>query len=603
MSNPRADLRQNLLLAAIAVLLVAVGAGDGFSRVDRAGLDAMLALHAQSRTLPADIVVVDIDQKSLEAMNETAGSWPWPRAVHGELVEAMQQAQPKAIVFDLLLNEADTFRRDSDEYFAAVIAATPNTYLPTLLLSNGSGAALERYPPALHIERTASADPAATAPLMVPLVVGEESWRGGAINFLADSDGIGRRYSLHLEVAGWRIPSMPQRLATDFGWQTPASDDFSLHWYADAIPQRLSYADLYTDLTGSAPTLAEKLRGKIVVIGTSAPGLGDLRPTPIRSTFPGIAILATAIANLAHGDWLTETRWGLALYPLLLLPLLAAFRRHVTPLRIATGLIVLSALLIALEYLLLTHTRLIVHAVSPLAAAWLLFLALALLSWWQERRQREQAVTIFGRFLDPRVVQSLVDGGTIADATATQARDISLLFSDIRGFTTMSERSTPEQVVALLNDYFSRQVQVIFQTQGTLDKFIGDCIMAFWGAPTDDPQHAVHAVEAALRMVDVLDQFKREFNAPDEFDVGIGVHTGPAVVGFIGSTDRLDYTAIGDSVNLASRIEGATKGKARILVSEFTVQACGDTFEFIDHGIVHVKGREQGVRLYEPRRK
>ncbi len=604
MKNLRTNTRQFILLGIIALLLIAIGIGGGFTRMDRMALDALLALTAQSRELPRGIVVIDIDQKSLENMNETAGSWPWPRAVHAELLEKLAPLAPQAIVFDILLNEADTFRPESDDYFARTVLSQPRVYLPTLLLVDGSGPAITEYPSALRIEKTARALPDAHAPLLVPLIVPPASWRGGTTNFLADNDGIGRHYFLYHEVAGWRIPSMPRRLAEDFGWAMPEGNSFALHWYRESLPQRYSYADVYADLTGSKPQLTEKLRGKLIIIGASAPGLGDLRPTPLRSTFPGIAILATAIGNLATGDWLINTPWGLALYPLLLLPLVLAFRHKLSPLHIGLGLTALTLLLIAFEFVLLSQSRLIVHAAAPASAAWLLFLALALVSWWQERRQREQAVAIFGRFLDRRVVKQLIDGGTIADAQATQAREISILFSDIRGFTTLSERSTPEQVVTLLNDYFSRQVQVIFQTQGTLDKFIGDAIMAFWGAPANDPQHAIHAVEAALTMVDVLLRFKADMGIDGEgFDVGIGVHTGPAVVGFIGSHDRLDYTAIGDSVNLSSRIEGSTKGIARILVSESTAQACGDAFEFVDHGIVHVKGREQGVRLYEPRRK
>ncbi|MFZ5756872.1 MAG: CHASE2 domain-containing protein [Pseudomonadota bacterium] len=604
MTRMRTETRQILLLGIVALLLIAVGAAGGFTRIDQAALDSLLRVHAQGHAWPEGLVIIDIDQKSLEDMNETAGSWPWPRAVHGELVEALAPLQPKAIVFDLLLNEADTFRPDSDRYFADVMLAQPRVYLPTLLLEEGNGAPLAEYRDALFLERTPAAveDPRAT--LLAPVIVPAEAWRGGTINFLADSDGTGRRYSLFHSIDGWRLPSMPGRVADDLGLRMPDGDSFVLHWYTDRLPQRYHYADVYADLTGSKPQLEEQLRGKIIVIGASAPGLGDFRPTPLRSTYPGVLILATAIGNITTGDWLTETHWGLALYPLLLLPLVLAFRRKLSPVRIALGLAALTLLLLTLEFVLLTKARLVMHAMAPVAAAWLLFLALAVMSWLEERRQREQAVAIFGRFLDPRVVKELVDGGTVADAQTTQAREISVLFSDIRGFTTLSERSTPEQVVTLLNDYFSRQVQVIFQTHGTLDKFIGDAIMAFWGAPADDPKHAIHAVEAALQMVDVLLAFKRDSGADsDDFDVGIGVHTGPAVVGFIGSRDRLDYTAIGDSVNLSSRIEGATKGKARILVSEFTVQACGDAFEFIDHGIVHVKGREQGVRLYEPRRK
>ena len=187
-----------------------------------------------------------------------------------------------------------------------------------------------------------------------------------------------------------------------------------------------------------------------------------------------------------------------------------------------------------------------------------------------------------------------------------EAREITILFSDIRGFTSLSETRSPEQVVDLLNRYFTRQVEVIFRHGGTLDKFIGDAVMAFWNAPTDTPGHAEKAVAAALEMTRALDDFKRELQDRNEglgdFDVGIGLHTGPAVVGFLGSDTRMEYTAIGDTVNLGSRIESATKGVARVLVSGATRSACGPgtRFHFVHRGQFHVKGREQPVDLYEP---
>jgi adenylate cyclase len=208
---------------------------------------------------------------------------------------------------------------------------------------------------------------------------------------------------------------------------------------------------------------------------------------------------------------------------------------------------------------------------------------------------------MFKRFLDPRVVSQLIESGEIDWQSNADGREVSVLFTDIRGFTSLSETMPPEKIVAMLNSYFEEQVEVIFRHGGTLDKFIGDAIMAFWGAPVAHPEHARLAVEAALAMSDTLEAWRQGIGeVGGDLDIGIGIHSGDAVVGFIGSGERLDYTAIGDTVNLASRIEGQTKGRARILVSEVTRNACREAFEWRDHGSCQVKGREQEVRLFEP---
>jgi adenylate cyclase len=234
--------------------------------------------------------------------------------------------------------------------------------------------------------------------------------------------------------------------------------------------------------------------------------------------------------------------------------------------------------------------------------AWAAYFTFALREYLRERREREQTMREFTRFVNPHVAKEMVAHGGLS--RAGESRQITILFSDIRGFTTLSEKRTPQQVVELLNRYFTLQVEVVFRHGGSLDKFIGDCIMAFWGAPLDDPEHARHAVEAALEMAQVLQRFKHELGEADaDFDVGIGIHTGPAVVGLIGSEQRREYTAIGDTVNLGSRIEGLTKGVSRILVSRETMEACGDAFEFKSFGSFKVKGREQEVELFAPAEK
>ncbi|MDW5417766.1 adenylate/guanylate cyclase domain-containing protein [Iodobacter sp. CM08] len=569
--------------------------------IDDRGGDWVLEKTASQRAASPDIVIIDIDQKSLEVMNEVAGSWPWPRAIHAELLTAIAAHQPKAIVFDVLFNEADSFRADSDQLFRDTVKQQHNIYLPSTLLVDGVGAKLIDLPAIYGLQKTKQAKLDARAPLLLPLVLPPETWRGGLINFKKDDDGIGRYYWMYIETAGWRIPSMPQRLAADLAWPKPSGTDIRLNW--SKMHRHISYSDLYLDFNREKPQRpADELRDKIIIIGTAAPGLQDLRPTPVSANFPGVEILATAIDNLQHGDWLqTPDRGKFAPLGLLLMALLLlGFQRKVNTLYLGGGLMLLTLAGLALFWLGLSRNQ-YWSITAAITWAWVYYWLAALFAYLAEKAQREQAISLFGRFLDQRVVKQLVAEGEINTSQQAESRQLTILFSDIRGFTTLSETRSPEYIVSLLNRYFSQQVEIIFRHGGTLDKFIGDAIMAFWGAPVNDSEHAKHAVAAAIEMSAALVKFKTELtDLGADFDIGIGLHTGPAVVGFIGSNARLDYTIIGDSVNLASRIEGLTKGISRVLVSDATRLACGEQFVFVPHGSFHVKGREQEVELFEP---
>ena len=596
---------------ALALVFAVLACADyfwlGASRIaDQRGGDILLAANAGRRPVSDRLVVVDIDQKSLEDMNELAGSWPWPRSVHAELIDHIERQGPRAIVFDVLFNEPDVYRPEHDAAFADAVSRNGNVWLAMLLASDGAGGVVSQLPKAVGARPVGHAGAAARAPILLPLVVARypEAMRGGLINFTPDSDGSGRHHALHADRNGWRFPSLAARVAEANGRALPAGERVLLNWRGGW--RHISYADLYLDSLRSAPLRPQdELRGKIVVIGTAAPGLSDFRVTPLGSTYPGVEILATALDNLDAGDWLREVERP-AMLPLALglIGLLAlGFARQFSAQSLGLMTIAVTLAAAGASWLLLTRGT-FVPVFGALAFGWLYYLAASGMAYLEERARRLRTARMFTRFLDARVVGELIDKGDIDHRQQAQSRAVSVLFSDIRGFTALSEVSTPEAVVAMLNGYFSRQVGVIFAHGGTLDKFIGDAIMAFWGAPVAEADHARKAVEAALAMSAAIEEMRGQLGEIGAgLEIGIGIHSGNAVVGFIGSSDRLDYTVIGDTVNLASRVEGLTKGVARVLVTEATREAAGDTFDWRDCGLHPVKGRAEPVRLFEPLRK
>jgi adenylate cyclase len=599
-----------LLIAAVAV--VETLWLNSLTGLDHRLGDALVRRQALKHAPDPEVILVAIDERSLEAMAAEHGRYPWPRSVHAQLLEQLARAGARAVVFDVMFTDPDAGREPDDAYLVETAVATPSAFFPLVRLEgadDSQGISLDDYGERLGFTKTPEARPGARAALLLPFEQIALTGRTGAINFLRDEDGVGRRYPVRIDAQGWRIPSLPARVAGALGYAVPDEDSIEIRWRGRPEDRaRISYSDLLADLSLEQPQVyGEQVKDRIVVVGALASGLGDLRPTPMDAVHPGVDILAAAIETLKNGDAparvpaLAGTLLALAGIALVVV----LFRAGFGPVPTAGVLLVVTPLSVGATYGAL-GAGWVLPAVTPLAFTWVTYLARSVHEYLRERAIKKQAVAAFGRFVDPRIVDTLVaQGGGDPRAVKGESRTITLLFSDIRGFTTLSESRQPQEIVEILNHYFSKQVEVIFRHGGTVDKFIGDAIMAFWGAPVDDPQHARNAVKAAIEMGRVVDEFRKEL-PPDvakDFDIGIGVHTGPAVVGFIGHERKLDYTAIGDSVNLASRIEGATKGVARILVSEATRSACEGDFMFSDRGTFKAKGKSSEVLLFEPAEK
>jgi len=615
MSKIRSRRQHRGLLVAFALawlLLSFASLSTTLQRLDFLWLDALTRLRAQSQLADPSIAIIDIDDYSLNAMARDSGSWPWSRAVHAELINWLNEQGAKAIVFDIWFSEADIFRDDKDEYLAEVLASHNNVYMPMLLqksLTPQLDRRLANYPALSAIERTAQANPDAKAQLLLPVLSTAEHWRLGLVNFSPDQDGVGRHYDLYRDIEGWRLYSLPAVVARDLGYALPAHTKLRLDWRGRLPPYpRHAYADLFSKVM--AGDSDANFQDKVIFIGSTASGLHDMRPTAMSEQYPALYMLAIALDNIKNGQQLRYSPWWQLGYGTVLLLWLFWRVRSSAPLSSTTMQAIAAGGMLLVASVLAIRAGLLIAVVTPLLAVVFLLMSGALMRYLRERDARADALELFGRFLDPNVVEQLARDGLTDASLAARHCEISVLFSDIRGFTTLSEKQPAPVIMSLLNQYFSQQVACIFRQQGTLDKFIGDAIMAFWGAPLADAAHARHAVAAALEMSDELERFVQA-QGLQNFDIGIGIHTGPAVVGMLGSAQRYEYTAIGDTVNLASRMEGLTKGVARVLVSQATRDAClagahqagHEAFDFIARGEYKVKGRDEPVVVYEPKRR
>ncbi len=348
----------------------------------------------------------------------------------------------------------------------------------------------------------------------------------------------------------------------------------------------------------------DTFKDKIVIVGATAIGIYDLRVTPFSSVYPGVEIHATVIDNILKRNFLQRTAWtslldflsilGLGFLIGLVLPRFSAVRGLLFSALILAGFV-------AVNTLLFTRMNLWLNMVYPVIVILAVYVAVTVYRYITEEREKQKIRGAFQYYLTASVINEMLKDPTKLKLGGDK-RNLTVLFSDIRGFTTISEKLSPEELVHLLNEYLTAMTDLVFKYDGLLDKYMGDAIMAVWGAPLDQPDHAERACRTALEMLEELRklQNKWESEGRPRMDIGVGINTGDMVVGNMGSQMRFDYTVMGDSVNLGSRLEGINKEYGTsVVISEFTHEIIKDRFFCRELDSVRVKGKKLPVRIYE----
>jgi adenylate cyclase len=645
----RAHLGVGVALAAVATLVaLALAASEFVTRVELATYDWRMRLTARPTEPSADIVIVAMNDDSIKRLESVVGRWPWPRLVHAAVIDFLARAPARVIVFDGLFTERDTRRFDvageewtgaeSDAALAESVAKAGTVVLGADAADEGLEDASKqiRVPldgiPALQARREGS-DCVEPRPILVPPYPElAKAARGIGHTFtILDSDGPVRRSVPFVRVGEFDVPSLGVAAATLLGVKAPerqstfaervptADGEFVTSCRAlisyrgpSQTPDRpptfryFSFYDLFYSeqqiLEGQTPEVDPAVfKDRIVVIGATASGTFDTFPTPWGLVAPGAEIHANVIDALLRDRRIVPLeRWpGIALALGLALIVGASAAAGSAWL---TGILALLAGAAATAASVYAFSRgLWVPLVAPVMSVALTSVGQLAWVYFVEGREKRQVKRLFSRYVPKDVYEQLLADPERA-ALGGKRRIMTVLFSDVRGFTAMSEKASPEEVVGQLNEYFSRMVDVLFAHHGTLDKFVGDMVMGLFGAPLDDPDHAEHAVQTALAMSRELDALNVEWSAAGRplLDIGIGISTGEMVAGNIGSSAIMSYTVIGDTVNLGARLESLNKEYAtRIIISEATKEALKGQYDIRPLGAVIVKGKSRPVAIFE----
>ncbi len=586
--------------------------------------------------LPAaseQIVIIAIAQADLDFFKEQGVGWPWPRELYVPLLEFCARGGAKAVVFDLLFTEPSVYGSDDDQRLAHAMARVGTVILP-FFLSQRPAEAPENLAAFLakNSLTLAGGPPSAVVEyhsilLPLPSLVNAARLLGN-VQSAPDPDGIFRRLPLVVPFQGRWLPSLALAAylldagpKANWEWVKGGLGQGQIHLPLDHQGQLLlkfrgpsrshpwlSAANVIQSeirLQHGQPPFYEptQLRDKYVLVGATAPGLMDLKPSPLAPVYPGVEFHATALDNLLQGDFLRPVpAWGNGLWALLLASSMVGAVLLISRLALMVILFLVGLGMHLGSCALLFLWGWLMDPLMPGLALILAFTLTAAWSYATTGRQKAALRQLFSHYMSAEVLQHLLENPEKV-RLGGERRHLTVFFSDLAGFTTISEGMPAEDLVHLLNEYLAAMTDIILEEQGTVDKFEGDAIMAFWGAPLPQADHALRACRAALWQQNALAELNRRFiqQGWPRLACRIGLHTGEAVVGNLGSKKRFDYTVIGDTVNLASRLEGLNKFYGtHILASETTMRECGPAIEFLEIDWVAVKGREQPVTVYQP---
>lgn len=580
--------QQVYALAACALALLLVGAAT-FSRTWHAlefkTFDVLTAWTAPQRTaLP--VVILAIDEPTFQELQHT---WPFPRSVHAALLKRLHDEGAAAVGLDIVF--ADPSTEAEDAALAQAIAETgPVVLAATREKIDSSNAALwlDVMPLQRFLDAGADAGDAGVEP---------------------DDDFVVRRVPVAREGFALRLA---QRAAEARG-KLPVLRHFD--WIGYRGPRGTFDTRSYYQALEPGLLPAGFFKNKIVLVGRSARtatelsrSQADLFNSPFGTAggerlFPGVELQATLVDNYLTGGGLRSVPegWTLALVALLV-PLLLWGNRRLHPAGAAALATALVAAIAGASWWLFGRFQLWWPPLLPAAAAVAVYGAAALAGYAFVRRRARQTRAMFAQYVPPAVVSRLIAQPELM-RLGGEAREVTLMFTDLANFTTLSEQLSAEQTVEVLTAYFNAMTPIVHATGGTVDKFIGDAVMAFWGAPLDDPQHAEHAVTAAILMQQAMQVLVADLRARGlpPIHMRIGLHTGRVVVGNVGSEQRFSYTAIGDAVNLAARLEGANKAFGTgILLSAATAAQLPSSVALRALDDVVVKGKTEPVRVFTP---